>query len=56
MKNRAILSMIYENTPGVIATEIGNWNLLNLPNPGMPIVHNFFDKPFGVLKLISNEK
>jgi len=52
----AILSIIYENIPGAVVNEIGNWDLLNLPNPGMPIVHNFFDKPFGVLKLISNEK
>jgi len=56
MKNRAILSMIYENTPGVIATEIGNWNLLNLPNPGVPHVNSFFDAPFSVNKLMTHEK
>ena len=32
MKKQAILSIIYESSPGDSVGEINNWNLLNLPN------------------------
>lgn len=33
MRNLAILSFVYEDTPGSEVTEINNWDLLNIPNP-----------------------
>ena len=36
MKNAAILSFIIEDSPGENISELNNWDLLNLPNPGVP--------------------
>ena len=33
MKNQAILSFLFEVVPGGINKEIGNWNVINMPNP-----------------------
>jgi hypothetical protein len=52
MKMMAILSFIYEDTPGSINTELSNWDLLNLPNPGIPRVNDFFEKDLNVLNLM----
>jgi hypothetical protein len=48
MKNQAILSFLIENSPGDIVTEINNWNLLNLPNPEVRNVDDFFGKPLNI--------
>lgn len=53
MKNLAVLSFIYENTPGETVAEINNWNLLNLPTPGVGRPYSFVDKPLNVLKLMN---
>jgi hypothetical protein len=42
MKKQAILSIIYESSPGDSVDEISNWNLLNLPNIEVSKVENFF--------------
>lgn len=55
MKNLAVLSFIYENTPGETVAEINNWNLLNLPTPGVGRPYSFVDKPLNVLKLMSRD-
>lgn len=35
MKNGAILAFIVEDTPGANVAEMMNWDLLNVPNPGV---------------------
>jgi carbonic anhydrase len=52
MKNMAILSIIFESQPGKNSLELTNWNLLNLPNPGIPSVVDFFEGPLNVMKFI----
>ena len=42
MKNQAVLSFIFENYPGKTNPSINEWNLLNLPNPGIPEVNEDF--------------
>lgn len=42
MRNGAILSFIIEDTPGYSVSELENWDLLNIPNPGVPNVSQFF--------------
>ena len=42
MRNLAILSFIFESSPGSNNLAIGNWNLLNIPNPGIPESTDFF--------------
>ena len=36
MKNSAILAFIVEDVPGANVLELNNWDLLNVPNPGVP--------------------
>ena len=52
MKNMAILSIIFESQPGKNSLELTNWNLLNLPNPGIPAVVDFFEGPLNVMKFL----
>lgn len=52
MRNIAILSFIFEDTPGHNSQEIMNWNLLNLPNPGIPQVDDFFNGNINIWKFI----
>jgi hypothetical protein len=51
MKKQAILSIIYESSPGESVAEISNWNLLNLPNIEVSRVENFFESSINVNKL-----
>jgi hypothetical protein len=52
MKNQAILSFIVEDSPGDLVQEINNWNLLNLPNPQVDKVNDFFGKPLNINNFI----
>jgi hypothetical protein len=38
MKNIAILSVVFEDTPGVNNNFINDFDLINMPNPGIPFV------------------
>lgn len=42
MKNLAVLSFIVEDVPGGRNRFIDEFDVLNLPNPGVPHVNNFF--------------
>jgi hypothetical protein len=42
MKNGAILAFIVEDIPGANVAELMNWDLLNVPNPGVMISYTFF--------------
>jgi hypothetical protein len=42
MKNGAVLSFIVEDIPGANVAELMNWDLLNVPNPGVKKVDSFF--------------
>ena len=42
MKNGATLAFIVEDIPGANVAELMNWDLLNVPNPGVSAVNNFF--------------
>ena len=42
MRNLAILSVIFEDTPGFSNNFIDDFDLMNVPNPGIPKVKNFF--------------
>lgn len=41
-KNQAVVSFLFESTPGKSNEAISEWNLINLPNPGVPQVEEFF--------------
>jgi hypothetical protein len=42
MRNGAVLSFIVEDIPGANVAELMNWDLLNVPNPGVKTVTAFF--------------
>ena len=52
MKNSAILAFIVEDVPGYNIAELNNWDLLNVPNPGVPFSNTFFSKPLNVWKFM----
>lgn len=52
MKNIAILSVVFEDSPGVNNNFINDFDLINMPNPGIPQVSQFFQKPFNIWKLL----
>jgi len=54
MKNQAVLSFIYEDVPGESVTEINNWDLLNLPSPGVARPYTFIKDPLNVLRLMNH--
>jgi len=41
-RNQAVVSFLFEQTPGKTNNAISEWNLINLPNPGIPVVEEFF--------------
>ena len=55
MKNGAVFSFIVEDTPGANVAELLNWDLLNVPNPGVPFASTFFNKPLNVWKFMYGE-
>jgi len=55
MKNSAILAFIVEDVPGYNIAELNNWDLLNVPNPGVPFSNTFFSKPLNVWKFMYGE-
>ena len=56
MKNSAILAFIVEDVPGANVLELNNWDLLNVPNPGVPFSETFFSKPLNVWKFMYPEE
>ena len=42
MKNIAILSVIFEDTPGMTNNFISDFDLTSIPNPGIKHVKSFF--------------
>jgi len=42
MKNGAVFSFIVEDVPGANVAELLNWDLLNVPNPGVSFASSFF--------------
>jgi carbonic anhydrase len=55
-KNQAVLSFLFEDVPGKINEAVNEWNIINLPNPKVPEVNEFFSDNFHVLKFIYNEQ
>lgn len=43
-RQQAVVAMRFQDTPGAFNHQFENWNLINIPNPATPRVHQFFGK------------
>jgi len=46
---------LFEQNAGRTNNAISEWNLINLPNPGIPFVDEFFQNDFSVWKFLYND-
>ena len=54
-KNQAVVAFLFESAPGKSNAAISEWNMVNLPNPSVPIVEEFFQQDFNVWKFLYGE-
>jgi len=52
IKNQAVLSFLFEETPGKTNFAIDEWNVINMPNQKNTIVKDFFGSDFNVWKFL----
>ncbi len=52
MRQQAVLSFLFQAEAGAENPALKQWNILNVPNPAQPQVHEFFADDFSVWKFL----